>query len=1086
MGQKAEAVERAGLAEAVGQAADAIVITDPHGVIQFVNPAFTAITGFSSEEVLRQNPRILKSGRQPEAFYKELWGTIRSGEVWRGELVNRRKDGSIYFEEMRIAPLKGPQGKIEGYVAIKRDVTERRAADEARRILATIVEGSEDAIYSYSPSGAILTWNRGAEAILGYSAVEAVGKHVSFLVAPEKLPIFGPTLERLLKGEAVPLRRGVALHKEGRRIPVSITSTAIRDSSGEVIAISNIVRDETMRQEVENTRALLATIVESSGDAIFSSDLDGKILSWNHACELMYGHARQEAVGKHVSFFLPCSEMERIKKILETVRRGGTISPFTANIEGRDGALTHVLVCIAVIRNADGEIVGSSTSLTDITEHKKAEDALRTSEERYRATFEQAAIGIVHAGRNGELLRCNARFAEMLGYLPEEIPGLNIQQITAPEEAPESAEKMRQIWSGELAKMSLEKRYIRKDGSQTWGRVTFSIQRDSEGRPLHFIATVEDINAQKAAEERMAKAQQSLRASEERYRTVFQTSQDGIAITRMSDGKCIDANQALLNLLGCEREEYLGKTTSELNFWVDPNERTEWVDVVRSGSVLRDTKTRLRKKSGEVFWSLLSSSLILVDGDECIMTVVRDISEARAAEEEIRSLAFYDTLTGVPNRRFATERLQHAIVAAARANRKGGLLFIDLDHFKQLNDTLGHRAGDVLLKEVARRLKLSVRESDTVGRFAGDEFVVVLHDLSEHAGEAGAQMQAIAEKILKSIRHPCLIEGHETVNSCSIGITLFGNHGDSVDNILQQADIAMYQAKAAGRNAVRFFAPALQASVNARAALEEDLRQAIRLNQFELYYQPQFDHDELVGAEALIRWNHSSRGVVPPDEFIPLAEETGLILEIGYWVLETACAHLAGLAQCEQCAKIAVAVNISAREFRQPDFVERVLSAVFGNNANARLLKLELTESMLVNNLADVVAKMTLLKEYGVRFSLDDFGTGYSSLSYLKRLPLDQLKIDRSFVRDMLEDDTSGAIARTIISLSKAMGLSVIAEGVETEEQREFLADHGCFSYQGYLFARPLPFQEFRELCLLAGQAKRTLECSSRAATPIN
>src|SRR5208282_4798272 len=217
---------------------------------------------------------------------------------------------------------------------------------------------------------------------------------------------------------------------------------------------------ETMRQEVENTRALLATIVESSGDAIFSSDLDGKILSWNHACELMYGHARQKAVGKHVSFFLPCSEMERIKKILETVRRGGTISPFTANIEGRDGALTHVLVCIAVIRNADGEIVGSSTSLTDITEHKKAEDALRTSEERYRATFEQAAIGIVHAGRNGELLRCNARFAEMLGYLPEEIPGLNIQQITAPEEAPESAEKMRQIWSGELAKMSLEKRYI--------------------------------------------------------------------------------------------------------------------------------------------------------------------------------------------------------------------------------------------------------------------------------------------------------------------------------------------------------------------------------------------------------------------------------------------------------------------------------------------------------------------------------------------------------------------------------------------------------------------------------------------------
>ena len=308
----------------MGQAADAIVITGPDGVIQFVNPAFTAMTGYSREEAVGQNPRVLKSGRQSQAFYQDLWDTIRSGRVWQGELVNRRKDGSAYQEEMRIAPLVGPDGDLKGYVAIKRNISERRAADEARRFLAAIVEGSEDAIFSYSTSGAILTWNRGAEAIFGYSSVEAVGKHVSFLVAPEKLPVFGSILERLLKGESVPLRRGMALHKEGRKIPVSITSTSIRDSLGQVIAISDIVRDESMRQKVEDTQALLATVVESSADAIFSTDLDGTILSWNRECELIYGISRQEAIGRNIADLLPSAEQDRAKEILDTVRRGGT------------------------------------------------------------------------------------------------------------------------------------------------------------------------------------------------------------------------------------------------------------------------------------------------------------------------------------------------------------------------------------------------------------------------------------------------------------------------------------------------------------------------------------------------------------------------------------------------------------------------------------------------------------------------------------------------------------------------------------------------------------------------------------------
>jgi len=931
LGKKAESIKSAGLREAVGQAADAIVITDPVGVIQFVNPAFTSMTGYSSEEVVGNSTRVLKSGRHTVALYKELWSTIRAGEVWCGEVFNRRKDGSTYLEEMRIAPLKGPQGNIKGYVAIKRDVTERRAADEARRFLASMVETSAGGILAFDSSGTILTWNTGAEAILGYSGCEVVGQQVSMLLLPEQKSTFDQHAQEVLRGNSVPLTGSYAVHKDGRRIPVSTTAWPIRDSLGEVTAVSMIFRDESMRERVENTRALLASIVESSADAISSVDLDGTILSWNPACELMYGYSRKEAVGRNITSFAPVAERDRAKGILEKVRHGGAIGTFETLLERKDGALTHVSARLSVIRNAAGEVVGSSAIMTDITDRIEKEKALE--------------------------------------------------------------------------------------------------------------------------------------ASEARYRTVYQTSLDGIAITRMSDGRYIDANKTFLDLMGYEQVEVLGKTTLTLDTWVNPEERKKWVAVLRRDSKYCDAIVQLRKKNGEVFWSLNSSSAIQIDGTECVMTVVRDISKAREAEEKIRNLAFYDPLTGVANRLLLTEHLNQALASASQNSRKGGILFIDVDHLKRLNDTLGHRAGDMLIHEVARRLKASVGESDTVGRFAGDEFVVLIKDLGEDPTEAAAQIQAIGEKILKANRASFLIEGHEIENSCSIGITLFGNPDESADQILQEADIAMYQAKTGGGNAVQFFAPALKASVSARAAMENDLREAIRSEQFELYYQPQIDHEELIGAEALIRWKRPGRGFVPPNQFIPVAEETGLILQIGSWAMKTACQQIAILAQSEETASLTVAVNISAREFRQPDFIERVLSAVFTSNANPRKLKLELTESMLVDNITDVIGKMTELKAFGVRFSLDDFGTGYSSLSYLKRLPLDQLKIDRSFVRDMLENGNSGVIAQTIISLSKALGLSVIAEGVETEEQREFLARHGCYSYQGYLFSRPVPFEEFLEMC---------------------
>ena len=400
------------------------------------------------------------------------------------------------------------------------------------------------------------------------------------------------------------------------------------------------------------------------------------------------------------------------------------------------------------------------------------------------------------------------------------------------------------------------------------------------------------------------------------------------------------------------------------------------------------------------------------------------------------------------------------------------MLFVDLDNFKTLNDTLGHQTGDLMLQEVGRRLCTCVRDTDTVARLGGDEFLLMLEDLSEDTADAVEQAKAVGEKILAIIEQPYLLAGRECLSTSSIGITIFGDRREITNEVLQQADIAMYQAKAAGRNTIRFFAPALQTAVNARATMEEDLRRAIKANEFVLHYQPQVDRARLIGAEALIRWKHPRRGLLPPVEFIGLAEETGLILPIGNWVLETACAQIAVWTKRKQAAHLLVAVNISARQFRQTDFVDQVLSALDRTGANPQKLGLELTESMLVDSIDDVITKMSLLKAHGLRFSLDDFGTGYSSLAYLKRLPLDQLKIDSSFVRDILADVGSRAIAQSVVSLGRALGLSVIAECVETEEQRALLSRIGCHAFQGFLFSRPLPLDAFEKQWLCSSEYK--------------
>lgn len=448
-----------------------------------------------------------------------------------------------------------------------------------------------------------------------------------------------------------------------------------------------------------------------------------------------------------------------------------------------------------------------------------------------------------------------------------------------------------------------------------------------------------------------------------------------------------------------------------------------------------------------------------------LVIAYHDVTELRLAGAEIEQLAFFDPLTLLPNRRLLMDRLQQAMASSTRSGRYGALLFLDLDHFKTLNDTLGHDVGDVLLQQVAQRLKACVRDEDTVARLGGDEFVIMLENLSEHSPEAAALTRRIGEKILQHLNQPYQLASHTYHSTPSVGATLFAAEQQAPADLLKQADIAMYQVKAHGRNALCFFDPQMQATITARAQLEEDLHAALLTGQFALHYQPQIAQGGgVVGAEVLIRWQHPRRGMVSPAEFIAVAEESELIIAIGQWVLRTACQQLAVWQGVARCRDLHLSVNVSARQFHQRDFVAQVAAVMRETGVRPHLLELELTESLVLDNVDDTIAKMSELKTLGVQFSVDDFGTGHSSLAYLTRLPLNQLKIDQSFVRNIGIQASDGVIVQTIIGMARNLGLEVIAEGVETPVQQEFLARHGCNLYQGYLFGKPTPLAEFEAL----------------------
>lgn len=654
--------------------------------------------------------------------------------------------------------------------------------------------------------------------------------------------------------------------------------------------------------------------------------------------------------------------------------------------------------------------------------------------------------------RSLRYIGCNPAFANDAGQKdPTQIISKTDSQLSWADHASIYENDDLNIIESGLPKLFYDEPRITAGNTMTWARTSKTPLKNQEDQVIGVLGIYEDITERKQAEIELRVASIAL---ESQVCTVISNA----------DGLILRVNQSFSTVTGYSVEEVIGRNTNIL--------KSDRHDAVFYAAIWDDLKTTgswkgeiwNRRKDGSIYPALLNITAVKgADGNVShYVGNFSDISQRKEDEDKIKQLAFYDPLTSLPNRRLLTDRLTQALASSKRNGREGALLFVDLDNFKSINDSQGHGIGDLLLQGVGHRLNESLRDADTVARLGGDEFVVVLTDLNPDPTEAAAQAEDVGQKILNILGQSHLIQGKEFRSTPSIGITLFGNPCGNLDDLMRQADIAMYQAKAEGRNTMRFFDPMLQATIKARAALESDLIIAIQEDQLALYYQPQINNQgHLIGAEALVRWLHPKLGTIPPNEFIPLAEETGLILPLGNWVLEKACHQIAEWAENPKTAAITLAVNVSVHQIRQKDFVDLVHRTLNLTNANPRRLKLELTESVMVDNVQDIIDKMTALKSDGVSFSIDDFGTGYSSLSYLKRLPLDQLKIDQSFVRDVLTDQNEAVIAKTVVALAHSLGLEVIAEGVETVDQRKFLAEIGCQNFQGFLFSKPLPYAEF-------------------------
>lgn len=1016
------------LESAISRLNDVILITkaeplDESGPqVVFVNDAFEKHTGYSKQEIIGQTPRILQG---PKTQRKEL-SRIRSAlEKWEpvsAELINYKKNGEEFWLELEIIPLFDSAGTHSHWVSVQRDITNRKESEiEMLRLnrALRLLSACNDLLVKISDENELIKEVcKLAVDIGGYRMAWA-----GFARDDEHKSI-------------VPAGSYGDDHDFLSRLNLSWSETNPRGlgPGGKTIRSANTVIVEDIANDA--TYPAIKEALKHGYLSLVSLPLRDK----NHCFGLfaMYAHEVRNIPKEEIKLLEEMAEdlsygilsiRSRIEqeKIQTAVSRVASSVSLTSNNQFFEQLIQNLVVAT----DADAGFIAKIISKDPLTARTLA------------AEVDSNAIeNIEYAVQNSPCRHL-----------------LDAESFILSESVSECFN-----YSNTMLKLGM-KDYIGQRLVNNRGEVIgvlFVMRRKVQNQNDFAISTLKIFATRAAAEIERQDYDQHIR----NQASLLDQAQDAIVVRDM-ENRVQFWNKGAERMYGWTRDEVMGKSLINLTY---PDisaflaaEKTllstgEW-----NGEVIQ------KRKDGDSIYADVRWTLVKDDKGQpsSVLCINTDITQRTKAAGEIQKLAFYDQLTNLPNRSLMLDRLQQSLSTSVRTGKFGALLFIDIDNFKTVNDTMGHAAGDILLKAIAQLLIDNTRDSDTVSRLGGDEFIIMLEELSKESNEAALQSKVFAEKILQAFQNGFDVENHKLHSSPSIGITLFNDDTRTASELLQQADLAMYHAKASGRNTLRFYDPQMQIAVNKRAELEEDLRIGLKKNEFTLHYQPQMNsNNRCIGAEALLRWKHSTKGMISPAEFIPLAEETLLIVSIGKWVLKTACETLLKWQQIPAMAHMTLAVNVSVNQFLQPDFVSEVTGIINDSGIDPKLLKLEITESLFAENTEEIIAKMLAIKELGIVFSLDDFGTGYSSLSYLKRLPLDQLKIDQSFVRDIITDNNDATICRSIITLANSLGLEVIAEGVELAEQIEFLLKEGCGFYQGYYFSKPLTKIDLEEFIL--------------------
>ena len=1084
----------------------AVITAGTEQRLLFANAAFQDLTGYSLEDV----PVIERwwTVAYPDPAYRR-----RIRAEW-GRRIARAATYGVPLEPMEtvICCATGARRHCRFHatamgdcnLVILTDLTALREAEtklvERERYLSSLIRSVQDPLFVLDSDARFVECHAAGVVNLPMDPELLHGKSLGDVLPSEIGARLQAGLERVRR-DAMPFRASYTLTVgDGRthfQATISTLDPLAPECAGFLVLMQDITEQKRKEEAFRESEQRFRDIVDTANGIVWEADADFQFTFVSRQAETMLGYSRD--AWKERDFWVRHIHPEDAVWAPEfCAGQSRALEPheFEYRFIAADGSVRWLRDLVTVVAE-DGQPKWLRGIMVDITEQREAQDVL-AFQQRFQGLVAQISTQLINAGddafastmqdvlsRLGQFFgvdRCyvtryneesdtrtmihewcaagvppqierpqsdrNSDFpwweARIRAQQPVSIPDVQaLSEAAYPERAALLARNVRALVALPLVSRDL-----------VIGYLSFDILRSHEPIPEHQITLLRVVASAIAGAIERNQAEQTLRIAA----TAFE-SQEGMFVMD-ADTRILQVNRAFTELTGYVGGEVIGSHAETLR---SPRHSRRFYDVIW-GQTRRHGAWQgeiwFRRHDGDEFLAWVT--LTAVHGGEQphmhYVGTMNDITQRKAAEEEIEYLAFFDSLTQLPNRSLLLDRMRKALATSARSGRGGALLFIDLDNFKMLNDTLGHPMGDLFLQHVARRLRRCIRSSDTLARLGGDEFVVMLENLSETDEQAVEEARAVAYTIRESLSRPYDLVGREQNATSSIGVAMFDHPVAGIEELMKRADLAMYQAKAEGRDAIRFFDPRLQATVMERADLETEMHQALREQQFLLYYQPKVDgQGRITGVEALVRWQHPTRGLVGPGSFIPVAEEMGLILPIGKWVIEEACMQLRRWSRHPAAAALDISVNISARQFKQAGFVDEVLAAIERSGADSRRLVLEITESLLLEDLADVVSKMERLKDHGVGFSLDDFGTGYSSLVYLKRLPLDQLKIDYSFVRDALHDPNDAAIIRTILSLGRSLEIAVIAEGVETAAQRDWLAGLGCHAFQGYLFGAPGP-----------------------------